>query len=217
MTNISFDAAAYAASLGSAVTGWKTADNRSGDVARHALAALVSSSLSPMAVAMTFYDAVQPTDAKGNKTSPKEADGVLRVRNLGQPHIAGSDGARKCLETVLYIFANRSYAMGEVEAFIIGGRKAMRLNPLKRFIEQAKAKAAKAEAEAAGAVAEVEPDAPDSDAPTTGDMLNGVLEQLRSIASLDDNIQLVALQAIAAEIDRLNATIADAPAEAAAA
>lgn len=218
MTNISFDAAAYSNSLSDAVSNWKTGDRKAGKVGRNALAALVTGSLSPLAVAMTFYDAVQPTDAKGNRTAPKETEGGLRVRNLGQPHIEGSDAARKCLETVLYIFANREYAAAEVEAFIIGGRKAMKLNALKRFIEQAKAKAARAEAEASGAHAEVEPEAEAADdTPATGDILNEALEMLRGIEALDDNIQLVAVQAIAAEIDRLAATMASEEAEAAAA
>lgn len=218
-TQFVFDAAAYSASLNDAVTGWKTADNRSGVVARHALAAIVSTALSPLQVALSFYDAVKPTDGKGKACEPKEADdGSLRVRNLGQPHIAGSDGARKCLETVIYIANNRSVspeAALAVEAFIIGGRKAMKLNPLRRFIETEKARIAREANDASG----VKPDAPapdtaDDDAPvTTAEKLADMLSGLRAIERLGDNVELVALQAIAAEIDRLSATLADADGE----
>lgn len=216
MTKLTFDRAAYAIELKAFRSATVAADGKADNLGASAMAALMLGELSPLALAITFYDAFAPTNKDGKACEPKEADdGTIRVRNLEQPHIRGSAGARVLLERVLYCFAQRNvspatataverFAMGE--KFTHNGRDTRNITMLQALIKSEKSRIAREQAGETDA-----PEAGDDDAAvaatmTDAERLAGALALLKAItdAPADASERLV-LAAIAAEVDRIGA------------
>lgn len=148
--NVTFDAEAFANNQRLAGNAWRNAEGKADDFARSATAALVTTSLTPLALAISVYDEMQPKTAKGALAEPKESPnsvGGVSVSSLRSAK--GGEGARSTLEALFYVYDNRDLDADAVADFILGKRGAFRLFPLKKHIQRLKADAAKAEKEAA--------------------------------------------------------------------
>ena len=149
--NLTFDAATYANDKRLAGNAWRNADGKGDSFARSAMVALATSSLSPLAIAISVYDEMKPETAKGKLAEPKESEKApcgVSVSSLRSA--VGGEGAKKALETIFYIWEHRSFDVDSVAAFIRGDRSAFKLFPLKAHLQKLRADAAKAEAEATG-------------------------------------------------------------------
>lgn len=131
--------------------GWRNAETNGDNFARSAMAALVTTALSPLGLASAVYDEMEPKKANGNAAEPKENDKApcgVSVSSLRSAK--GGEGARKCLEAIFYVVENREFDAEAVADFILGKRGAFRLFPLKEHLSREKSKAAKAETAASG-------------------------------------------------------------------
>lgn len=147
---VSFNAETYTNRLRLAGNAWRNAEGKGDDFARDGIAALVTDSLSPMALALSIYDEMEPKDAKGRKAEPKESEKAacgVSVSNLR--NAKGGEAARSTLEAVFYIVENRDMDAPAVAAFVRGDKAAFRLYPLKAHLAKAKLEAAKEAAETA--------------------------------------------------------------------
>jgi hypothetical protein len=216
MTKLTFDRAAYAIELSAFRSATVASDGKADKVGATAMAALLLNELSPLALCITFYDAFAPTNAAGKAVEPKEADnGTIAVRNLEQPHVRGSGGARKLLEGLLYCHAQRDvspataiaverFAMGE--KFTHNGKETRNITMLVALIKAEKMRLAR---DKAGDTAK--PDA-ETDATaeaatmTDGERLAAALALLQAVtvAPTDASERLV-MQSLASEIDRIAA------------
>lgn len=151
MTNsIVFNAETFANDQRLAGNAWRTAEGKADNFARSATAALVTSALSPLALAISVYDEMKPKTAKGTLAEPKEsANSIGGVSVSSLRSAKGGEGARSCLEAILYVYDNRALDMDAVSAFILNEKGAHKLFGLKKHLAKAKADAAKAEKEAA--------------------------------------------------------------------
>lgn len=148
---VTFNAETFADKQRLAGNAWRNAETNGDTFARSAMAALVTGALSPLGLAMSIYDEMEPKKANGDNAEPTEqpkAPCGVSVSSLRSAK--GGEGARKCLDTIFYIVENRDYDAAAVADFITGKKSAFRLFPLKAHISKAKAAAAKAEKEAAG-------------------------------------------------------------------
>lgn len=159
MTTFTFNAETYAEQLRSFGNSCRTSEGRADNYARSAIAALITASLTPMALAITVYAEMEPKTAAGKPAEPKESEkSAMGVSVSSLRSAKGGEGARSALEAIFYVVENRDYDPDAVSDFVLGKRNAFRLFPLKRHLQAAKAKAAKAEAESATpATAAVEP------------------------------------------------------------
>lgn len=147
---VTFDAATYQNDLRLAGNAWRNADGKADTFARSTLAAMVTDSLSAMAVALTVYDEMEPKTAKGKPAEPKESEkapGGVSVSTLRSAK--GGEGARSALEAIFYIADHVALDPDSVGAFIRNDKGAFRLFPLKAHLAKLKLEAAKAEKEAA--------------------------------------------------------------------
>lgn len=226
MNKFSFEASAFSIALLSAKSGWQVADHRADNVAQQSLAALLLNAaplaegeteqggLDDMALAVTFYNVLAPTNGKGKACQPKALDnGRISVRNLEQADCKGSSGMRVALESILYCFYERETSpatLAMVEAYAMGAKhdgKTVRLNPLKAFIKAEKSRiaAAKAETVVAKATNDDGGETAIADATTDGERLVAALGLLKAVTSKGEASELLVLTAIAAEIDRISA------------
>lgn len=162
MTDYVFNAETYAETLRLAGNAWRNAEGKGDNACRTMLAAIVNSALTPLAVALTVYEEMQPRNAKGKLAEPKEsekASGGVSVSSLR--NAKGGEGARSALEAVFYVADNRSEDANAVAAFIRGDAGAMRLFRLKAHLQACKLKATKEANEAAGVVAETDKEGED--------------------------------------------------------
>lgn len=222
MTKLVFDRAAYAIELTAFRSASVASDGKADKLGATAMAALLLGELSPLALCVTFYDAFAPTNAAGKAVEPKEADdGTIRCRNLEQPHIRGSAGARVLLERLLYCHAQRDtspataiaverFAMGE--KFTFNGKESRNVTMLSALIKAEKMRLAR---ETAGDTAK-----PDADADATAEAatvtdaerLASALALLKAVetAPADASERLV-MQSLASELDRIAALVAAEP------
>jgi hypothetical protein len=147
---IVFNAEDYATRLREFGNSLRTTDGKSDRYSQTALAALITGSLTPLALAITVYSEMEPTKGNGKPAEPKESDkaaGGVSVSSLRTAK--GGEGAKATLEAIFYILDNREHDSEAVSDFVLGKRGAFKLFPLKRHLQAEKAKAARAEAEGA--------------------------------------------------------------------
>jgi hypothetical protein len=217
MTKLSFDKAAYAAQLTAFRKDSVAADGKADSLGSTGMAALLLGELSPLALAVTFYSTFNPTNAAGKAVEPKEKDdGTIGVRNLEQPHVRGSAGARVLLERLLYCYAMRDTSPATakaVEAFAMGdkfthnNRSTRNITMLQALIKAERMAAAKANAEGAseGASDEATDDATVEAATTDAERLASALKLLAAVSEVADASARLIVQSIATEVDRIAA------------
>ena len=215
MTKLTFDRAAYATQLKAFRSNSVALDGSADRLGSTCIAALILGELSKLALAITFYDAFEPKNGKGKKCEPKEGDdGSVSVRNLEQPGCKGSGGARKMLEGVFYVYANRdvsaetakaveAYAMGD--KFTHNGRATKALSMLVALIKAEKSRLAREQAGETEA-----PEAEDDDTVTEATMTDGerlaaALAMLKAVTTVSDASERLIIANLAAELDRIAA------------
>lgn len=182
LSTITFVPETFADLQRKAGNGWRNAETQGDSFARSAIAALVTDSLSPLGLASSVYDEMEPKKANGNRAEPKENEKApcgVSVSSLRSAK--GGEGAKATLTAIFYIVENRDLDAEAVADFVLGKRGAFRLFPLKAHLAAEKSKAAKAETAGAG-----EPD----------DDKEGTDDDAPVVETLADRIV-----AIAAEID----------------
>lgn len=201
--NLAFDPAVYQADLRSAGNAWRTAEGRADTFARSTLAALVTDSLSAMAVALTVYDEMSPKTAKGKLAEPKESDkapGGVSVSTLRSAK--GGEGARSALEAIFYVSDNRALDSEAVASFIRNDKSALKLFALKAHLGKLKMDMAKAEAEAALPPAGADVEAKEGEAEAVVPAIVGELTAMAAkIAGLSGEELAAASGALAALIE----------------
>lgn len=213
---LSFDRAAYAIELTAFRSATISADGKADKLGSCAMAALLMGELSPLALAITFYDAFAPTNKDGKAQEPKEADdGTVKVRSLEQPHVRGSAGARVLLERLLYCHSNRDVSPATakaVDAFAMGdkfthnGRDTRNVTMLQALIKSEKARIAREQAGETAAPDATADAVVEAAALTDAERLAGALAMLQAITvAPSDASERLVLQSIAAEVDRINA------------
>lgn len=199
-TAITFNAETFANDQRLAGNAWRTAEGKADNFARSATAALVTSALSPLALAISVYDEMKPKTAKGTLAEPKEsANSIGGVSVSSLRSAKGGEGARSCLEAILYVYDNRALDMDAVSAFILNEKGAHKLFGLKKHLAKVKADAAKAEKEAAVPASSEERE---GDEPETGsETVSPIAAAFDYIGQLQGDDLLAAADEIAALLE----------------
>ena len=204
---LSFDPAKYQETLRLAGNAWRNADGKADDFGRSAVAALINDDFSPLALAISVYDEMKPTTARGALAEPKESDrapGGVSVSSLRSAR--GGEGARSCMEAIFYVADNRGLDLPAVTAFVLGEKDAHKLFPLQKHLAKVKADTARRVAadKMASAGGDDLPEREGDQAPSASESQNpaySILAMAEHVASLIGDDLLAHADAIALLLD----------------